>query len=258
MKVIYFLICVLMCNLAYSQDTVVVDKINTANAKIKSFTADVETVIKRRAVAITLNGKLYCEKEKNIRLINTAVVGNKFMSDIGSNDSYFWFYAKRIDAKNLFYCKYANINKSNMKDSLNPLWLIESLNMIKVDAKNAKMQGDKLVLFQTKISPRNNKMIKAIVIDPKKPAIVGNYLYDSNKQIVTSANIKDFYTTNNGLLIPKLIEASWTEENVTMTWTFTNFKFNVPIDPKMFKIPDLQVNKVDLGNTKEKFNGIND
>jgi len=261
-RIALFLVCVLFCIPAFGQkvDTKVIDQINASNAKVKSFTADVETVIKRRMVVYTLSGKLSCEKDKNLRITNHMVVNGKFMSDMGSNGSYFWFYARRVDPNNMFYAKYADLNKTNLKDSLNPLWLIESLNMIQVDTKNTtvQMQGDKLVVFQVKTSTRKKQMIKAIVIDPKQPTVVANYLYNANKKLVTSADIESFYTTNNGLLIPKVIKGRWNDEDVYITWTFRNFKFNVKIDSNVFKMPNLGVNEVDLGNTKEQYQGIND
>ena len=261
MKKAIFFLAMLMCAPIYGQDIKsVVDKINADKAKIKSLTADVEIIIRRRAIVYTLNGKLYREGDKNLRLINHMIINNKFMSDIGSNDSYFWFYARRVNLSNMFYANYSEINKTNLKDSLNPLWLIESMNILKIDTSNStfQKQGDKLVIFQVKTSTRNNKMIKAIVIDPIKSVIVASYLYDGNKRLVTSADITSFYTTNIGLLIPKVIEAKWRDEDVSMTYKFSNFQFNVEIDPKTFKMPELGINKVNLGNTRKSYQGIND
>lgn len=226
-----------------------ISQINSKNSKIKSLTADVEMVVRRRATTFTLTGKMSYEKEKNFRLTNYSPEG-KFMSDFGSNNSYFWFYARRINASNVFYSSYKNLSQTNLKDVLNPLWMIDSLGVGEIATRGATVQkqGDQLIVFQYKPGTRQNKIIKATIIDPDKPAIVSHQVFGSGKEFLASINILSFYTTNNGMYIPKTLRIKSADDDAIVTWTVSNIKFNFPIDPTNWKMPNLGMKVVDLGS----------
>lgn len=240
-------------------DDKAIREINSKNALIKSFTADVQIIIARRAARFTSYGKLSYEKDKKFRLVTHAAVENKFMSDIGSNSSYFWVYARRLNPDYAIYSSYANLSKTNLKASLEPAWMMDCFCVEQIPTHKTKveMQGDKLVVLQARASPRQNTVFRAITIDPTKPAIVGNYLYNQEKKLLAYATVSDHYSTNNKMYVPKTIQIGSSGEDAVLYWEFSNYKFNVPIDADTFKMPNLSVQKIDLASGVT-VKGIND
>ena len=236
-----------------------IKEINAKNAVVKTVTCDVQTVIVRRAVRLSSNGKLYYEKEKNLRLITHAATDNRFMSDIGSNDSYFWVYARRLNPNYVAYASYKDLYKTNLKPSLDPRWMAECFCFGVIDTHKAsvQMQGEKLVVIQSAVGTRKQTVYKAITIDPKLPAITGNYIYDSNKELLAYAIVTSHYTTNNGMRVPKTMESGATGEDFTVNWTFSNYKFNAKMTNEVFKMPSFEIKRINLANG-EQLRGLND
>ena len=259
MKIISLLVFSLFL---FSNETLAEDKvikeINARNALIKSVSCDVETIIVRRAVKLTSNGKLYYEKDKNLRLVTHAATDNKFMSDVGSNDVYFWVFARRLSPNYVAYANYKDIYKTNLKPSIDPQWMSDCLCLDVIDTSKASIQkqSNKLLVVQTKTSPRKTTTYKAIAIDPHTGAITGNYLYNSNKQMMAYAKVTSHYTASNGMKVPKTMETGAPDEDFTIEWTFSNYKFNVNIPIDVFKMPDLQIKRVNLAT--EQLRGLND
>lgn len=243
--------------LADSQETI--DRLNQKNAEIRSFTADVYTTIKRRRMSISLYGKMEFEKPRNFRLVNNDVRRRQFSSDLGSNNTYFWFYGKRLNSSQLYFAQYSQLGRTHIKDSLNPVWLIDSLNLNHIDTTGAKVyeQNGKIVVSKVVQSPRRSQVVKVITIDPQRPAIVGHALYTSNRALIASSRVTAFYKVAGDTYIPRSISISWPAEQISISWQFRNPKVNVAIDPKRWVMPALRVQRVDLG-TGVRIRGVND
>ncbi len=251
---------ILFATTVLAADDKVVDEINSKNALIKSFTCDVQTILSRRAVKFTSYGKLFYEKEKNLRLVAHSATDNKLTSDVGSNSGYFWVYIKRLNSNYVFYANYKDLHKTNLKPSLDPAWMHHCFCLDNIDVRRAvtQMQGKKFVVIQKQTSPaRKTTVYRAITIDPKELAVTGNYLYDSDKELLTFATVTSHYTTNNGIKVPKTMETGTAGEDFTVEWTFSNYKFNAKMPSDVFKIPDFQIKKFDL-SSGEKVRGVND
>jgi len=240
-----------------TQETI--DHINQKNAGIRSLTADVYSTVQKRRVSISLSGKMEFEKPRNFRLVNQDTRRRQFASDLGSNNTYFWFYGKRLHPSQLYWAKYSQLGKTRIKDSLNPVWLVDSLNLNHIDTTGAKVyeQNGKIVVSKVVQSPRRSQVVKVITIDPQRPAIVGHALYTSNRALIASSRVTAFYKLKSGAYIPSSIRISWPPEQVSISWQFRNPRVNVAIDPKRWVMPALRVQRVDLG-TGVRIQGVND
>jgi outer membrane lipoprotein-sorting protein len=247
-----------LATMAFAQDgREVVDKINTASAGINSLVFDVQLTIKRRALTHSLTGKLYFEKEKNFRIVNKNVTDGRFMSDIGSNANYFWFYGKRINPNEMYYCAYDKVGNSHLKDSLNPLLMTEIVGLQSLQGDVVKQKSGNLAVVREVQGSRRNKMILATLIDPQKPAVVGYYLYSLSHNMIAEVTISDFFKTSTNAYLPKSIHVRWASEDVTMAFRLSNPQMNKRIDPKTWEMPNLGVPSVDLGSGQTVRN-IND
>lgn len=256
-KIVFLLF--MITSVAYADDKAIVDKINAQHAQIRSLTCDTQIIIARRALKLTLDGKFYYEIEKNFRLINHSAVDGKYTSDIGSNNKYFWVYAKRLNPNYLIYSDYSELQKTNLHTSLDPTWMLECFNFGQIDTRKASInrQGDNIVVTQGRISPRRQIVYKLTMIDPTKPAVIANYLYDSNSRQIAYAKVTSFHTTTNNMYFPKTMKAGSVDEEAILFWTFSNLKFNPKISSDTWNIPELSVQKIDL-STGITVRGLND
>ena len=236
-----------------------IDQLNANNSQVRTLTADVSSTVVRRRVSIPLTGKLYFERPMNFRLINRDGRRHSFTSDLGSNDSYFWFYAKRVNSSQIYFSNYSNLSRTRIKDSLNPEWIIDALNMSLVDTKDAKiyMDGKNIAVSKVVQSPRRSQVLKVIKIDPQRPAIVGHYLLTSRRALIASAEVSRFYKLSSGAFIPAEVNIVWPPEQVRIVWRLNNPRANIKIDPKMWTMPNLGVRRVNLG-TGVTVRGVND
>src|SRR5438128_1903534 len=65
-----------------------------------------------------VDGMLAFQKNRNFRMVATSISGTE--ADLGSNDREFWFYMKRNDPPDLFFCSYEDLPKSQVKLPIQP------------------------------------------------------------------------------------------------------------------------------------------
>lgn len=230
--------------------TTPLERLNNLNSQVRTCTADVQMIIRKRPVVITLNGKLSYGKEKYFRLVNYDSKKG-FASDIGSNDEYFWIYAKRIDRNKMYYCPYSQLDQVEIDNSLNPMWMLEALGLGQINTSlSQKKESGRIILYEKRTGIMNVPVWKATVIDTTKPAVVLHYLYDSEKQIIATVQILDFYKYGE-LYVPKSAEFYWAKENATAQITFRNWKFNKQILASAWQMPNIGVKVVNMAEQKE-------
>lgn len=225
-----------------------VKTINDRNSKILSIFVENMTIKVKQDISITVHGRLAMQKDKRFRLNVWHDVFGKEM-DIGSNDSVFWFWSKRMENPALYYAKHEDLSKTMLKTPLNPMWLMESLNVGTIDVKNIEIA--KFKNFWAIIQPRESALGENVtvvtLIDPERTAVIGRYLYNSVGKLVASAETSDFNRDpQTGALIPKKIFIIWYEEGVEMEWHLHNPKINTGINPNYWTMPNAK-NKVDMG-----------
>lgn len=210
--------------------TSLIDRINKKNSKIKSlFSADAQVQISH--VPFKLTAEMAYEKDRNFRMVVRSVMGKEL--DVGSNSDTFWFWSKRMNPPYLHYASYSDLYKCRLKDVFHPLWMMESLGINEINSNAVVKDSPKyLIISEKRRSTSNTIVIKVTLIDKKSEAIVGHYILNEGKVIV-SAEVKEFHP--NG--IPKKIAIIWHEENVSLTWSLNEVRVNCKIDPYNWRMP---------------------
>lgn len=248
-KFLAFLFFLFFVNLILADEKEVINQINSANIGIKSIVGSSQLVITKRPVTITLLGNFYYEKNTKFHLINKSAVDNEFASDIGSNEKEFWFYGKRINRNAMYYSSYKNLDKTRLKDSLNPQWMIEALGIGAIKMGTIQKQKDgKFFVLEERISTRRQNVIIGTLIDSFKPAIVGYYIFDKNKRCLGSIRIIESYKTTTNAYLPKKMEIKWPQENITIVWDLFDIKLNKKISEKTWTMPNLGLQTIDLSS----------
>jgi hypothetical protein len=215
-----------------------IKSINDRNKKIMSiYVLNIDMKIKQK-MTISTTGSMYFEKEKRYRMTVKSIFGQEM--DVGSNDSHFWFWSKRMIPPELFYAKHEDLDKAMLKTPLNPSWMMESLTLSKIDEKNievGELKGNWVVLQKRKAARNEDVTVATLITKEKTPKILGNYLYNSQEKMIASTEIKDYYNINE-LFIPKTMFITWYEEGLIMEWNLEKPQVNVKIPESIWQIPN--------------------
>jgi hypothetical protein len=216
----------------------VIEEINARNRDIKAVIyMRIKLRLKDGMFTIRLAGSLDYEKPRNFR--SELWHGRSKELDLGSNDKYFWFWSKRMDPPAVFYCKHEDVSKSRLRPVFYPAWIIESLGVDEISVKDAQID---MTDRYCKITKRRGALRKTTLIDRHKKVIVGHYLHDQDRLLVSS-EVLDF-SSFDGLMFPTKIKVVWHEENVTLHWDLENPGYRLMGYPPMFK--NWEVPKGDL------------
>jgi len=225
-----------------------IDKINNNNSKIISIFAEDITIQLKQNATIVVHGRLAMQKSNLFRLnVWHDIFGQEM--DIGSNNDIFWFWSKRMNKSTLYYSKHEDLNKTLLKTPLNPAWLIESMNLNTIDIKNIEVAKFKnfWAIIQQRISALGENVTIVTLIDPKKTAVIGRYLYNQQGKLVASTEVQEFsIDQKTNILIPKKLYIIWYSEGITMEWQLNNPKINVIIPNNLWLIPNMK-NKINIG-----------
>lgn len=222
-----------------SEITQTIEIINKRIESIKSIhVPNMPIKLKTSGLTFKLNGDLAFEKDRNFRLLIAHKLTGKEM-DLGSNQNIFWFWSKRINPPALYFSKHENIYKTNLKSALNPIIMIESLNLneIKIkNIKNTKKNEKYLILYEDRTSPTNEPLDLATFIDLSTNRIVTKtLLYKDGRKIVTSQ------------YDDKKIYYEYHEENTIMEWDLNNAKINPTLPLSCWDMPNM-TKTIDIGN----------
>lgn len=256
MKIILFLLLALGFSSAKADENEIIKKVNSNNAAIQSYVADMDIVLRKRALTFTAVGKSYYEKPKSYRLQTTNVRTNQLGSDIGSNNDIFWFWIRRLDPNTMHFSKYKDLMNTNLPDSLQPNIMMDTLGIGQINTKRTSIRTENSIIIVQEIttSPRQQEIIKVTLVDPDRPAIKGFRLYSRSGKMFALCDIQSYFKANNGAYFPQQSVTKWYTEQITIGTTVRNPQINVKIDPKTFQIPQYNGLKViDIGKQKIDF-----
>ena len=215
-----------------------IKSINKRNSEIKTiYLANMPIKIKNMGFTIRTSGEIAHKKEKFFRLIVTHKITGREM-DLGSNQDIFWFWSKRINPPYLYFSKHENLSNTNLKSALNPILMIESLNISEIkikEIKSFKTNDNNLLIFEKRPSPTKEILDLVTIIDIPTKTIVEKYLLNNSGDKIVRTN----YRQNK-------IFFEYYEENISMEWDLTNMKINDIIPDKFWNLPKNN-NIIDIG-----------
>lgn len=216
----------------------VINTINTRNAKIQSLYFPTINMKIKQNMTVNTTGTMYFQKEKRYRMTVRSVLGQEM--DVGSNDTHFWFWSKRMNPPDLFYAKHEDLDKAMLKTPLNPSWLIESLTLGQLDTKDievGELKGNWVILQKRKAARGEDVVVATLISKDQNPRILGNYLYNSAGKMIASTEVSNHYE-REGIFIPKSMFITWYEEGLTMEWNMGSPQVNVQIPESVWQIPN--------------------
>ena len=157
--------------------------------------------------------------------------------DIGSNQSGFWFWSKRMDPPAIYFCEHNSLPKSNLKTPLNPEWLMKALNISLIDPKRLSGQrkvGEITFLYERSKDGSNRDV---------------NYVYEvgPNAQIRSvSLGLLDGTPIATAKFLGSKTRMEWPEEDMAMEWDTSSSQLNATVDKEMWKVPTY-AQRIELG-----------
>jgi len=216
-----------------------IKRINARNASIRSLECHNITIRVNcpGTPPVNLKSEMAYEKDKKFRMINQSVLGRE--ADVGSNDQQFWFWSKRMRPPTLYYANHSDMIKVPLRDPLNPLWLMECMNVQEIATKNTEIrQQEKYwAIHQTRVSLLGALVVKMTLIDPQEERIVGHYLYNSENKLIASSEIVAFAKCGS-VYVPTEMKMCWHEENMSMLFQFTQIAVNTKIKDTTWILPN--------------------
>lgn len=230
----------------------IIRQINLQNSQIQSlYCPSMKITVKQGNNGGSLEGMLAFERDRKFRMTQESFFGSEM--DIGSNETHFWFWSKRMKPSALCYARHENIMKTGLRMPFNPMWMMEILGMKDIVIREGFVTKHQRywAVVEERMSTEQKVVNKVTLIDPEKMTVVGHYIYDLSGEILVSAEVKKFHEYNGpnfSVLVPKEIDITWFEEEVIMKWKMNEPQINHKVDPRLWVMPNKE-NEMELGIT---------
>jgi hypothetical protein len=236
-----------------------VESINQNARQIQSIQCtDVDIDCKMGNQPFGMQAKMACQKNRNFRLIATAV-GNS-QADLGSNDQEFWYWVAKGDPY-LVYCSYSDLSRGlRLPFPFQPEWVMQALGMAEHDPNGnytLKTSGSTLELVQQTVSLQGQPVQHVTVFDYGRDSRVrvrAHRLTDQQGREICSAYINDARVIG-GAIVPTRVALVWPSERLELRMKLNNPVVN-QLDPnsagRLFTRPTIAgVQSLDLARALE-------
>jgi len=221
------------------------EEFNKRYAGIQSLSTSTAT-FSMSSVLITMKScKIAYEKPKKLRVLG-GITGMGTEFDLGSNDELFWFWAKRLEPKAVYYARHDEFANSPSRSiiPIEPEWLIETLGIIELketdthEEPKRDEEGNLQVTSYLK-TPRG-VYPRMITFNPQTGAILKYAIYAPNGLPFVGAILSNHEVDPvTGILYAKKIVITCPEANETITINMGSVSFNSSggFSPDAFVMP---------------------
>lgn len=222
-----------------------VAQLNKNASPIQTIESDnVDITVTQNGQPFGISGKMAMQKDRNFRLIASAVASTE--ADLGSNSQEFWFYMKRNDPPDLFFCSYNDLSQMQMKLPLQPDWIAEALcvqelNPSEYEGRDLKSgKGYELV---KRINYQGEQLYKGVIVatsGPNAGRVVMHRMFRANGTELWRAEIIDYQRPQDvgNYVVPYQVKITCPEQKVTIEMKLKNCKVNkLENNPALFTRP---------------------
>lgn len=217
--------------------------LNKNAAPIQTIESDnVDITVTQNGQPFGLSGKMAMQKNRNFRLIASAVSSTE--ADLGSNNQEFWFYMKRNDPPDLFFCTYNDLPQAQIKLPLQPDWIAEALCVQELNPEEyQKVQSANGVELRKQVTYQGEQLIKGVVVatsGPNAGRVVLHRLMRSNGTEIWRAQIIDYQLEKDvgKYVVPYQVKISCPDQKITIEMKIKNCKVNqLQNNPALFTRP---------------------
>jgi hypothetical protein len=188
-------------------------------------------------------GRLAFQKSRNFRVVIRSIAGTE--ADLGSNDREFWFYMKRNDPPDLFFCSYEDLPRSQIKLPVQPDWIAEALCVQELNANEYQMRPVRggVELFKEVQGQNGERLYKGIVVatnGPNAGRVILHRLFPSKGADIWRADITEYHRPQEvgQFVVPRKVKISCPEHKVTIDMVLDGCRVNqLAASPELFQRP---------------------
>lgn len=235
----------------------VVQHVNRNVDKIQGWRAS-SVKIRAQSVPIPLNGMLYVERDRRVRLEVSALTKEL---DLGSNDDLFWLWMKPRGPQPpaIFYAKHENMDvaRQHLPIPFDPSWLMEALGVTPLSSENVQLEGEPGVaairLVSTHVMPDGVNVKKVVVVNACHGFVMEHSTYDPEGRPLVRALLQDYRRDQaSGAVLPHYVKLDWPQAEMSLAMDLGHVEVNPTAIPagvwKMPQIPDTPL--VNLGDPR--------
>ncbi|OYW23613.1 MAG: hypothetical protein B7Z55_03395 [Planctomycetales bacterium 12-60-4] len=235
----------------------VVQHVNQNVDKIQGWRAS-SVKIRAQSVPIPLEGLLYVERDKRLRLEVSAF--NKEL-DLGSNDELFWLWMKPRGQQPpaIFYARHENMDvaRQHLPIPFDPSWLMEALGVTRLSTENVQMEGEPGVaairLVSSHTMPDGVEVKKVVVVNACHGYVMEHSTYDRDGRPLVRALLQDYRRDQaSGAVLPHYVKLDWPQAEMSLAMNLGHVEVNPPAIPAgVWEMPQIpQTPLVDLGDPR--------
>ncbi len=235
----------------------VVQHVNRNVDKIQGWRAS-SVKIRAQSVPIPLNGMLYVERDRRLRLEVSALTKEL---DLGSNDDLFWLWMKPRGPQPpaIFYAKHENMDvaRQHLPIPFDPSWLMEALGVTPLSAENVQLEGEPGVaairLVSTHVLPDGVNVKKVVVVNACHGFVMEHSTYDPDGRPLVRALLQDYRRDPaSGAVLPHYVKLDWPQAEMSLAMDLGHVEVNPAAIPasvwRMPQIPETPL--VNLGDPR--------
>ena len=181
-----------------------------------------------RRLTFNVEGEMAFSKPMQSNIVFNSRFGREVQ--IGSNESEFWFYSKRMDQPGLYYARHEDLSRTRLKAPFHPLWLMQGLGLEPLTfsaTPRFEIDRDAVKVVAEERGPNGRGVRRVALITTADSTIRGSYLYDGEDALIASVEIND--RGGPPLFVPNKLRLVWVHEGekVVMDVELKNQKTNV-------------------------------
>ncbi len=219
--------------------------INRNSMAIRNMTTD-DATLTVPGVLWPVKSNIVFESPKRLRIRGgvSSLSGQEL--DFGSNDTLFWLWVRRLESKEMYYCRHDQFATCPVRQMvpIEPDWVLEALGMVEFKA-NEQHEGPFPVeggnfLIVTRRQTAAGQFTKKTTIDGKTGLILRQEMYSPQNVLTALAISSDHrYDKPTGIRYAKRVEVQCQGAEGSLTIDLGNPTFNslTPISSGLFTMP---------------------
>jgi len=219
--------------------------INRNSMAIRNMTTE-DAMLNVPGVPVPVRSSIMLERPKRLRIRGGASSLTGQELDFGSNDELFWFWVRRLESKETYYCRHDQFATSPVRNMvpIEPDWILEALGIVEFRGDEQHegpftVEGGKLMIVTRRQTP-SGLFTKRTTIDAKNGWILRQEMYSPQNVLTALAISSDHrYDKQTGILYAKRIEVQCQGAEGSLTIELGNPTFNspTPISSGLFTMP---------------------
>lgn len=208
-------------------------ELNNRTEKIETLSSDNATLTAGNVAVPLRSCSVAVQRPRNIRVRGGTGLGTEV--DFGSNNELFWFWAKRMPEKEIYYADHQQFSASPVRSAIpfDPDWLMESLGLITLKDtdrhEGPNRTADGQIQITSYLQTPSGMYTRIVTMNPQTAAINKHEIYDpTGRPLVATTLSKHAVDPSSGILLARKVEMYSTSSQEKLVLNLGDPKFNTP------------------------------